>query len=166
MFTSRWLFLALAIPFALSAREPELRLTWNQLNAWTGPSARVRILTPDKVTLEGQIIRVEDQTLLLRILNSSDKKKIGLGERSLDRAQVSSLSLRREITNGRKRGALVGAILGGVLGGLSGSIADTASSPAAGAAVGAIGNAAIWGGVGYLWGRSIDRVWTPVTLTP
>lgn len=129
------LVLAFAIPLLLSAR----------LNAWTGPAARIRFETPQKATIEGQILRVQDDRLAVRILQSSDKKKVVLGEQSFARAEVSKLSLRREKVDARQKGLVIGTLLGGGLGAVS---------------------ALIWGAGGYLSGRSLDRARTPVVIVP
>lgn len=54
----------------------------------------------------------------------------------------------------------------GCFGALMGPMADGNAPGAVKALAAGAANAALWGSVGYLWGRSIDNAWERVTLQP
>ena len=166
MSLTRTLLFVFAMP--LLARDHDLRISWQELSSWTGPSSRFQITTTDQVHIEGQILRLEGDRLIGTISKSSNPKLYSLGERSIERTGILTLALRRQRDSARHNGALIGAVVGGLLGALSGAASDRSpgNSAALGAVVGGVGGAAIWGGLGYLWGRGIDNSWTQVVLTP
>jgi hypothetical protein len=123
-------------------------------------------VTRQDVRLEARIQTVHEDRLVVAVLKSSDKKRCAMGEAIVERAEIREIALRRESTRARPRGAAVGAITMGSLGALIGPMTDV-NAPGAvkPLAAGAL-NAALWGGVGHLWGRSIDNAWEKVTLQP
>lgn len=156
----------LAAMFGLLAQSGELRLEWGELKAWTGPQNRVKIVTRQDVRLEARIQTVHEDRLVLAVLKSSDKKRYALGEAVVERAEIREIALRRESTRARRKGAAVGAITMGSLGALMGPMADGNAPGAVKALAAGVANAALWGSVGYLWGRGIDNAWEKVTLQP
>jgi hypothetical protein len=156
----------LAAMFALVAQCQQLRLDWGELKAWTGPQYRIRIVTRQNVELEARIQTVHEDRLVVAVMKSSDKKRYAMGEAVVERAEIREIALRRDSTRARRRGAAVGAIVMGSLGALMGPMADGNAPGAVKALAAGTFQAAVWGTVGYLWGRSIDNAWEKVTLQP
>jgi hypothetical protein len=150
------LFGLLAAP--LTAGGPDkLVLQWTELSAWTQADARVRITLAGGERLEGRILEVSADGLNLLVLQRNT-------ERRIDRAAVKTMELRRDISRARWKGFQVGAGIGAAAGVFGGMMSDRVpgGNRAIGTTVAVASGIAFYGGIGYLWGRSIDRTWTPV----
>jgi hypothetical protein len=137
------------------------RLAWNQLGGWSGPDARARIRTADRVRIEARIQSVREDQLVLAILKSSDSRRYAPGEMVLDRASIRQLEVRRE--KPESSGGRVGfATLFGVIGALAAMGAEGDTPAAAKALVGG----GVWGAIGYAIGVKVDTPpWNPVDLS-
>jgi hypothetical protein len=155
-----WILAAL---LALAAEGGELRLTWSELQAWTGPQARVKILTGEGVWIEARLERVEEDRLALAVLKSSDPSRYAKGQTILERTAVQRIAVRRESKTARTGLAIFGAVLFGPLMAAGGAQGYSEGSQVVNAVVSA---SIVFGLLGYLWGRSIDNKWTDVILTP
>lgn len=153
----------LAALLAFTAEAGELRLKWNELQAWTGPQSRVKILTGEGIWVEARLERVEEDRLVLAVLNSSDPSRYAKGLTIVERPAVQRIAVRRESKAARTGLAIFGAAVFGPLMAAGGAQGYSEGSQVAGAI---ISGSIIFGLLGYAWGRSIDNKWTDVILTP
>lgn len=147
---------------ALTTYAQEMRVTWNDLERWSGDQHRCRIMTRDGARIEGRIERVEPERLILRLLKSSDTTRRTADKVEVERAAILKLAVRRDSRRMRIRGALVGGLIFGNL--IGNPAAFLAGGGAKGTALAYFSTVAFFSGIGYLWGRSIDNRWTDVVL--
>ncbi|MCS7041692.1 MAG: hypothetical protein NZR01_02765 [Bryobacteraceae bacterium] len=148
----------LAVPLVAAP----LRLKWHELDAWTGPDKRIRIVTQERVVLHGILEKVEPDALAVEVKFSSDQVLYRPGRTVIPRSSISGISVRREKRTGRQRGMLVGFFVGL----LSAPLAAQGAKSDAGAVAGGIVSMTMNIGLGYLIGLSSDHSWTEVRLEP
>lgn len=153
----------MAALLALTTYAQEMRVTWNDLERWSGDQHRCRIMTRDGARIEGRIERVEPERLIIRVLKSSDSTRRTADRAEIQRPAILKLAVRRDSRKMRMKGALVGALVFGNL------IGNPAAFLAGGGTKGTLfvysSTVAFFGAIGYLWGRSIDNRWNDVPLT-
>jgi|DewCreStandDraft_4_1066084.scaffolds.fasta_scaffold06086_9 hypothetical protein len=147
---------------AITACAQELRVTWNELERWSGDQHRCRIVTRDGAGIEGRIERVEPEQLIVRVVKSSDSARRTEERATIERAAILKLAVRRESSKMRTKGALIGALVFGNL--IGNPAAFLAGGGAKGTALAYFSSLAFFGAMGYFWGRSIDNKWTDVVL--
>jgi len=146
-----------------SGPEKQYRLQWGDL-AGMITAQKVSMVLPDAARLQGKVLAVEPEALLLDISKTSNRQAYPKGRASIPRASVSVLRL-------TKPGGHVGQIVGGILGSLGGLLAGgllvgVADADEAAAVVAVLG-AAVAGGVAGWWGgRVSDRKVIVITVVP
>lgn len=150
---------------ALLLAADSIQLNWSDLAQFSGPQHRVRITLDDQNQVQARLLRVEDDALVCDVLKSTDKR-IRSGEMPVPRNRIRVFEVRRETKSARKQGFLIGATTGALMRVLGGAMADRSRDISTGQAIGiAAGTGlALWGGVGYLIGRPIDRRFTRVEI--
>jgi hypothetical protein len=149
-----------------SGPEKHYRLEWGDLAGMIADQ-KVSMVLPDAAHLQGRVLGVEPEALVLDITKTSDRRAHPKGHASIPRASVSVLRL-------TKPGGHVWQIVGGTLGTVGGLVlgvfvaAYGLSNSAGEAAVGAVilGSAAIGGAAGWWGGRVSDRRVIVITVVP
>lgn len=147
-----------------SGPEKHYRLEWGDL-AGMIRDEKVSMVLPDAAHLQGRVLAVEPEALVLDITKTSDRRAHPKGHASIPRASVSVLRL-------TKPGGHVWQIVGGTLGSVGGLVLGALVAYGAGAnnaaAVGGIilGSAAIGGVAGWWGGRVSDRKVIVITVVP
>jgi hypothetical protein len=143
--------------------EKHYRLQWGDL-AGMITHQKVSMVLPDAQRLEGKVLAVEPQALVLDLTKTSDRRSYPKGRASIPRASVSVLRL-------TKPGGHVWQIVGGLLGSLGGLflgglVAYKADADLAAASAMILG-AGTAGGVGGWWGgRVSDRRVMVIEVVP
>jgi hypothetical protein len=143
--------------------EKQYRLQWGDL-AGMITAQKLSMVLPDAARLQGKVLAVEPEALLLNITKTSDRRAHPKGRASIPRASVSVLRL-------TKPGGHVGQIVGGILGSLGGLFAGAllawrANADEAAAGVAIVGGAVAGGVAGWWGGRVSDRKVTVITVVP
>jgi len=146
-----------------SGPEKQYRLQWGDL-AGMITAQKVSMVLPDAARLQGKVLAVEPETLVLDITKTSDRRAHPKGRASIPRASVSVLRLTRP-------GGHVWQIVGGILGSFGGLFAGALAAGYSGGdevAVLAAGlGGAVAGGVAGWWGgRVSDRKVIVITVVP
>jgi hypothetical protein len=162
----------LSIPsIALAAGTDEIELPWSEIAALVGHQ-KVALLLPDGARIEGQVLAVEPDALVLDINKSSDPRSHPRMQSSIPRSAVSVLQLNQIQGNRRWLGAAIGAGAGGVAGWLlaegvfhvSGEGLNPSKSPVVvGSVAGLVAGAAA---IGYFVGRQADQRVTLIKIIP
>jgi hypothetical protein len=154
---------ALCFAPAVQASASQLELKWNEL----GPviaGHQVKLVLPGGAEIQGEAIAVREDTLLLNVKKTSDRKSYPKGQDAIPRASVTTLQIETiRGSGGRTIGVIVGALGGLILGG--DLVAHTAhSEPAAiSSFLGISAGSAI---AGYYAGKASDRRVTTVKILP
>jgi hypothetical protein len=156
---------------AVAARKVELAVAWSELPKQV-LHRKVALVLPDGVHLRGKVLDVTPEALLLDVTQSSDSSAHSPGQTTIKRDAVSVIRLSE--TKGVKRALWTSAGAGGGLAGgwllaegvyhVSGEGKGFWGEPA-GAGL-ALGLAGAGGVIGYLVGRSSDRVETYIKIVP
>jgi len=154
-----------------AAGSDEIQMPWSEIAALVDHE-KVSLVLPDGVTVEGQVVAVEPDALVLDIKKSSDPRAHPPQRSSIPRSSVSVLQLRQIKGNRRWLGAALGAGGGGVAGwllaegvfhvsgeGLNPSKAPLVVASLAGVAAGAAA-------IGYFVGRKGDNRVTFIKIIP
>jgi hypothetical protein len=134
-----------------SGPEKHYRLQWGDL-AGMITGQKVSTVLPDATRLEGKVLAVEPQALVLNLTKTSDRRAYPKGQASIPRASVSVLRL-------SKPGGHVWQIVGGILGSFAGLFVGGLVGAWAGGDEGmlaGLGVGAVAGGVGGWWGGRIS----------
>jgi hypothetical protein len=151
------------------ASEGMIKIHWSQLGTLpeTGRSlgrGKAMLVLPNGAVVEGQILEVRNDELVLKVSKSSDQKAYPKGRLSIPRSAVSTIRLTQtKGSAGRIIGTLAG-IFGGA--GIGTVIALNNEEPGGGARAGV---AALWVGTtlaGYYLGRSFDRKTIIIEVLP
>jgi hypothetical protein len=124
----------------------------------------VKLVLPGGAEIQGEAIAVREDTLLLNVKKTSDRKSYPRGQNTIPRASVTTLQLETiRGSGGRTIGVIVGALGGLILGG--DLVAHTAHSEAAAISsfLGISTGSAI---AGYYAGKTSDRRVTTVKILP
>ena len=162
----------LSIPsIGFAAVADEIQLPWSEIAALVDHQ-KVALVLPDGAMIEGQVLAVEPDGLVLDIKKSSDPRSHPARQTSIPRASVSVLQLKEVKGNRRWLGAVIGAGGGGVAGWLlaegvfhvSGEGLNPSKAPVVVGSVAALvaGAAAI----GYFAGRKGDQRVTFIKIIP
>jgi uncharacterized protein YcfJ len=132
-------------------------LHWSDLTPFIGDHS-VALTLPDGARIEGRVIAVEPQTLVLDVRKTTDSQAHPKGRESIPRDQAKSLIVSRPTVRWRVVGTSLGAVAGvpvGVLGAFKQDSTGIFVAAIAGMAAG-----------GYLIGWAVDRRKTTVTIIP
>ena len=162
----------LSIPsIGFAAGADEIQLPWSEIAALV-EHQKVALVLPDAATIEGQVLAVEPDALVLDIKKSSDPRSHPARQSSIPRSSISVLQLKQVKGNRRWLGAAIGAGAGGVAGWLlaegvfhvSGEGLNPSKAPVVvGSAAGLVAGAAA---IGYFAGRKGDRRVTFIKVIP
>lgn len=162
----------LSIPsIGVAAGADEIQLPWSEIAALV-EHQKVALVLPDGAMIEGQVLAVEADALVLDIKKSSDSRSHPARQTSVPRSSVSVLQLKQVKGNRRWLGAAIGVGAGGVAGWLlaegvfhvSGEGLNPSRAPVVvGSVAGLVAGAAA---IGYFAGRKGDRRVTFIKITP
>jgi hypothetical protein len=135
-------------------------LAWSELEALVVDRTAKTTLA-DGARIEGDILAVRPEALVIDIRKTSDKTGHPKGEAAIPRGLVTGLQLIRHSGPGRLIGGLLGAVGGCALAGVI-----TFYNPGAGAILGwtVLLPGAATGG--YYFGKTLDRRVTKITIAP
>jgi hypothetical protein len=140
-----------------------LELKWSELSS-TILGRTVQLTLPEGATVSGEVIVVREESLVVNVRKTSDRKAVPKGNAPIPRASVTLLSMTESRGHwGRK----VGARLGTLSGVLAGAYVVAKTEPSGGADLaifGAITAAGMLGG--YFIGRSADARATLIRVVP
>ena len=169
-----WLALLIAASLSvprtgLAASQEEIQLPWSQIESHVH-GQKVGLVLPDGVRIEGKVLSVDADALILDVKSSSEPRAQRKGASSIPRSAVSVLQLKQIKGNSRWIGAAIGAGGGGVGGWLlaegvfhvSGEglqSAPTVVTSVAGLVAGATA-------IGYFVGRQRDQHVTFIKIIP
>jgi hypothetical protein len=155
----------------IAAGADEIQLPWSEL-APLVDHQKVALVLPGGAMIEGQVLAVEPDSLVLDIKKSSDPRSHPARQTSIPRSSVSVLQLKQVKGKRRWLGAMIGAGGGGVAGWLlaegvfhvSGEGLNPSKAPVVVGSVAALvaGAAAI----GYFSGRKGDQRVTFIKIIP
>ena len=145
---------------AAQASSGELELPWSDLGAMVA-GHRVNLVLPDGAALQGQVLAVREDALVLNINKTSNRQAYPKGQNVIRRPLVSTLQLETSRSSGKTVGVIVGALGGLILGG--DLVAHLAQSEAAGvSSFFAISTASSL--AGYYIGKHHDRQATVIRI--
>jgi hypothetical protein len=154
-----------------AAGADEIQLPWSEIAALVDHQ-KVALVLPDGTMIEGQVLAVEPDALVLDIKKSSDPRAHPAGQSSIPRSSVSVLQLKQLKGNRRWLGAVIGAGAGSVAGWLlaegvfhvSGEGLNPSRAPVVvGSVAGLVAGAAA---IGYFAGRKGDQRVTFIKIIP
>ena len=142
---------------ALAAKRESVEVEWNDLDQLIS-GRKVALCLPDSTDIEGKVLSVAPDGLVMQIRKTSDAQAHAKGQALIPRSSVTALQLKKTKGPWRTICTTIGAGGGFLLGGfVSVFVAPERSSLTAGtkaAFVAVMGGLAI---VGYLVGRKADR---------
>ena len=150
---------ALAAPPQDQKPGPEraFRLQWRDLNRFIH-GRKVTLFLPSKIKLQGHLVAVEPDGLILDVARTSDKRAYPKGRATVPRPEVQRL----RIDETKHLWRAVGGAIGGGIGGLGAAgAAVTTDNPAICAAIAGVSLA-----VGYLLGWAGDYKVTDIVVDP
>ncbi len=143
-----------------SAVDEEIAISWGELGPFFAGgkivgTARAMIVLPDGAVVQGRIVTVEQDKLVLDVTSSSDKRAYPKGRTSIPRSSVSTIRVTQmKEATGRIAGTVAGIVGGAAVGAF---LALENENPSAAARAGVL---ALWVGTGvggYYVGRRFDR---------
>ena len=162
----------LAVPgIASAAGADEIQVPWSEIAALV-EYQKVALVLPDGAMIEGQVLAVEADALVLDIKKSSEPRSHPARRTSVPRSSISVLQLKQVKGNRRWLGAAIGAAAGGVAGWLlaegvfhvSGEGLNPSKAPVVvGSVAGLVAGAAA---IGYFAGRKGDQRVTFIKIIP
>jgi hypothetical protein len=142
---------------------PVYRLQWRDLDRATR-GHRIWLVLPSGIRLEGDVVSVGGDELVLDVRSTSDKRAYPRGRAVVPRPEVQRFRMRRKQTHTWTMvGAGIGAAIGGVLAGPIASATDNLNGNPARAAVLTV---AIPTAVGALLGWGADSASVEVVVDP
>ena len=153
----RIISIALIFCGSLLAANSEER-TWNELQGLTGRD--VQLVLARGAVVEGELVAVEPEALILQVKRTSDKAAMPKGRASVPRKEVKVLGVRRSGKKFRVIGTIAGAWFGLGLGSYAALRTDSA-----GAALATL--AGVGGGLttlGYFLGDAGDHRLTTIVI--
>jgi len=154
---------ALCFAPAVPASASQLEMKWKELGSMI-IGRQVKLVLPGGAEIQGEAIALREDTLLLNVKKTSDRKSYPRGQNAIPRASVTTLQFETVRGPGGKTiGVIVGALGGLILGG--DLVAHTAHSEAAAISsfLGISTGSAI---AGYYAGKASDRRVTTVKILP
>lgn len=154
-------FLIAGTPAWADSRE----MHWSDLTPFIGDHS-VALTLPDGARIEGRVIAVEPQTLVIDVRKTTDSQAHAKGCQSIPRDQAKSLVVNRPTKRWRIVGTSAGAVAGLPLGGVAAIETDGFLSKGNGG-IGVF--VAVLAGMtagGFLIGWAADRRKTTVTIIP
>jgi hypothetical protein len=162
----------LSIPsIGFAAGTDEIQVPWSEIAALV-EHQKVALVLPDGAMIEGQVLAVEADALVLDIKKSSEPRSHPARRTSVPRSSISVLQLKQVKGNRRWLGAAIGAAAGGVAGWLlaegvfhvSGEGLNPSKAPVVvGSVAGLVAGAAA---IGYFAGRKGDQRVTFIKIIP
>jgi len=162
----------LAVPgIAFAAVADEIQVPWSQIAALVDQQ-KVALVLPDGAMIEGRVLAVEIDALVLDVKKSSEPRSHPARRTSVPRSSISVLQLKQVKGNRRWLGAVIGAGAGGVAGWLlaegvfhvSGEGLNPSKTPVVvGSVAGLVAGTAA---IGYFAGRKGDRRVTFIKIVP
>jgi hypothetical protein len=155
------------------ASEKQIEVRWSELGAFLeyggslGRGSAAMLVLPNGAIVQGQIVGVEKNELILKVSKSSDKQAYPKGRLSIPRSSVTTIRLTQtKGARGRTIGTLAGIFGGAAIGTVVAFMQPDNTSPSGGARAGV---AALLVGPaigGYYVGRSFDRKTTLIKVLP
>ena len=140
-----------------------LELKWSEL-APVIAGHSVELIAPGGARVQGEVISVRDDALLLDVSHSSDTNAYPKGSASIPRASVNELTVERSRGSaGKNLGTIIGVITG-VIGGAY--IAGTTTDSAGAGIPLFIALASVITVAGYYIGKSADKKTTIIRVVP
>ena len=150
-----------ALPLECTAAPRELRTTWREL-AGVAAGRKISIVLPDGARVQGKVLAVESDKLMLDVTKTSDKRTFPKGTASLPRASVRSFTMIQTRTLWKIVGTAIG--LGGGLA-IAAPVNAYAHNEGDGAPLAVAAIIAVPTALGFLAGWSADRKKVTVTIT-
>jgi len=153
------------VPTAVRAAPSIVRVKWDQLQDIVA-AKNIRLVMPDGASLEGKVLAVKPDALVVRLRKTSSPAVYPKGRFEFPRTQLPTI----EILNRTKHWRMVGVLLGTTAGFFGGLAAGWATGDVWKPAVGSYGPwIGIWGAgtvAGYWIGNVADRHNTTVLVEP
>ena len=147
---------------APSGKSKQVEITWDELAGFV-VEKKISTVLPDGVRLQGEVLAVRPESLVLDVQKSSRKKLYPLGQTEVPRSSVSLVLVIRERSAAMR-------IVGGILGGIGGLFATSGIAVATDSvAVVLPGLLCIIPGsavAGYYAGKLADRYITRIAIRP
>lgn len=147
---------------AVRASSGELELPWSDLGSMVA-GHRVKLVLPDTEVIQGLVVAVREDALVLNINKTSNRQKYPKGQNVIQRVSVSTIQVETSRSSGRIIGLAVGS-LGGLT--LGGDLAAHAAGSEAKALSTFFGVATACTLAGYYLGRAHDRPLTVIRIVP
>ena len=146
----------------LAAANRQVELTWEELGGFV-VEKRISMVLPEGVKLQGEVLAVRPDSLVLDIRKSSDRKLYPVGQAEIPRWALSEVTLIRE------RNAVM-RVIGGILGAIGsltvfGRLAFAVDSAAV-LVPGLILGVPLAAAGGYYLGKLADRYTTRILIRP
>jgi len=138
------------------------RLAWSEL-ASVVVDRRVKTTLPDTTRIEGDVLAVRSDALVMDIAKTSNRKAHPKGQTEIPRASLTELAVIKQKGPGRLIGGILGTV-GGVALAAALIVASDGSAAVGWTSVLVVIPAVAAGG--YYVGRAIDRRVTRVAITP
>jgi hypothetical protein len=154
----RIICLVLAIAVSLDAQPPPERVAWNRTTeSFAGKFVVVELTSGTRAG--GTWVSVNSNTFSMNVEQTSNKREVGKGLRSMPRSAIVKVRAGKRRVRGRVIGVLAGFYsIAGVGGAVSGK-SDVLQGP--------VGIAAFGGAIaGYFIGKSFDHATREVVLVP
>jgi len=145
------------------ASASQLEMKWNEL----GPviaGHQVKLVLPGGAAIQGEAIAVRENTLLLDVKKTSDRRSYPRGQNAIQRASVTTLQFETVRGSGGRTIGLIVGVLGGVI--LGGDLVAHTSHSEAAAITSLFGISTGSAIAGYHSGRKHDRRITTVKILP
>jgi hypothetical protein len=163
MFRAGTLLAAIALLSQPAAAADEVQLKWTELGAIV-IGHDVRLVLPGGAILRGEIEAVRDDSLVMIVAKTSERKAFPKGQNSIPRASVSVVEVRKvRGIAGRVIGTTAGVVGGLVIAGETIGHSDMSEGPAIAVLLVATVGTTV---AGYFAGRSVDRRVTRVRVIP
>ena len=138
--------------------------SWSELSQEVKPEWTLRLVLPDATLIQGRQATFSAEALTLQVVKTGDAARHPKGPITIPREHVKKLEIRKNGIKFRTLGALV-PVAGGAAAGAYVASDKRLLSGVAGAAVFLL-VAVVGGTAGFFLGRSADRTFHPVTVTP
>jgi hypothetical protein len=152
--------------FAEQQRPPlkqnQVEITWDEL-AGVIVQKRISTVLPDGVKLQGEVLAVRPDSLLLYVQKSSQKKLHALGQTEIPRASISEV---RVIRHSSPVMRIIGGTLGAIGGVFATGVVAVTTESAAAVVLCLLLLIPLSAVAGYYAGKAADRRTTRITIAP